>query len=264
MWLFFIQLAVAVPGAVSVVIPDNYHVTLYILAIFGAALLLVWWLLNSLYVSAQSAAQAARRGALLLGGLAQPLSASEILSLRERFTVSAEEAARCENPDYYATKLPPGPGRLAEMIEESALYSGDLQRISARVMLFVMLIFVAGFFVIALLTTPFLERDTNFMVIRIFLATLVFAMSSDVVGAYQKHRTAAREIKDIRTRLSMADRNGYPLPDVLLAMADYNAAVESAPESVPWSYKFYGASLDERWKQYQEDRAEARRQRGAS
>lgn len=131
-------------------------------------------------------------------------------------------------------------------------------------MLFVMLIFVAGFFVIALLTTPFLERDTNFMVIRIFLATLVFAMSSDVVGAYQKHRTAAREIKDIRTRLSMADRNGYPLPDVLLAMADYNAAVESAPESVPWSYKFYGASLDERWKQYQEDRAEARRQRGAS
>lgn len=86
------------PGAVSVVIPDNYHVTLYILAIFGAALLLVWWLLNSLYVSAQSAAQAARRGALLLGGSAQPLSASEILSLRERFTVSAEEAARCETP----------------------------------------------------------------------------------------------------------------------------------------------------------------------
>ncbi|WP_461319747.1 hypothetical protein [Bradyrhizobium barranii] len=214
-WLFFVQLAVAVPGAVSVVIPDNYHVTLYILAIFGAALLLVWWLLSSLYVSAQSAAQAARRGALLLGGLAQPLSPSEILSLRERFTVSAEEAARCENPDYYATKLPPGPGRLAEMIEESALYSGDLQRISARVMLFVMLIFVAGFFVIALLTTPFLERDTNFIVIRLFLATLVFAMSSDMVGAYQKHRTAAREIKDIRTRLSMADRNGYPLPDVL-------------------------------------------------
>jgi len=78
----------------------------------------------------------------LLGGLNQPLSASEIQSLRERFTVSAEEAAKCENSDYYATKLPPGPGRLAEMIEESALYSEHLQRISARAMLFVMMVFV--------------------------------------------------------------------------------------------------------------------------
>ncbi len=141
-WLFIVQLAVAVPAAVSVVIPDDSKVTLYILAIVGAALLLVWWLLNSLYVAAQSAAQAARRGTLLLGGLNQPLSASEIQSLRERFTVSAEEAAKCENSDYYATKLPPGPGRLAEMIEESALYSEHLQRISARAMLFVMMVFV--------------------------------------------------------------------------------------------------------------------------
>jgi len=108
------------------------------------------------------------------------------------------------------------------------------------------------------------ERDTTFLVIRILLAMLVFAMSSDVVGAYHKHLSTARDIKDMRTRLSMADRNGYPLPDVLLAMTDYNGAFESAPESVPWAYKIYGASLDQRWRQYQEDRAAARTQRGAS
>ena len=33
--LFFLQLLVAIPAAVSVVIPDNYHRTLYALAILG-------------------------------------------------------------------------------------------------------------------------------------------------------------------------------------------------------------------------------------
>jgi hypothetical protein len=37
-------------------------------------------------IGSGSAAQAARRAAVLLGGLSQPLSPSEIQSLRERFT----------------------------------------------------------------------------------------------------------------------------------------------------------------------------------
>ena len=67
-WMFVMQLAVAVPGAVSVVVPDDAKVTLYVLAIVGAALLGIWWILSGFYELASSAAQAARRGALLLGG----------------------------------------------------------------------------------------------------------------------------------------------------------------------------------------------------
>jgi hypothetical protein len=83
-WLFFVQLAAAVPAAVSVVIPDQDAVLLYALAILAIVLLIAWWVLNEFYVSANSAAQAARRAALLLGGLNQPLSPSEIQNLRER------------------------------------------------------------------------------------------------------------------------------------------------------------------------------------
>src|SRR5438477_11969902 len=76
-WLFFLQLAAAVPAAVAVLIPDDRHDALYWLAAAGAVLLLVWWLVNGRYTHIRNAAQAARRGALLLGGLNVPLSAGE-------------------------------------------------------------------------------------------------------------------------------------------------------------------------------------------
>jgi hypothetical protein len=41
-------------------------------------------------------------------------------------------------------------------------------------------------------------------------------------------------------------------------MTDYNVAVEGAPESVPGTYFFHAKELDDRWKQYQVDRAAAR------
>ena len=51
-----------------------------------------------------------------------------------------------------------------------------------------------------------------------------------------------------------ADRAGYPLPDVLFAMTDYNAAIEGAPEIVPYAYKLLRKDLDQRWRDYQADR----------
>ncbi len=66
-------------------------------------------------------------------------------------------------------------------------------------------------------------------------------------------------IEDVRRRLVTADRSGYPLPDVLLAMTDYTAAVESAPESVPFAFKFRQKRLNQRWSEYQADREAVRR-----
>lgn len=263
-WLFFVQLFAAVPAAVSVVIPDHEKVLLYGLAISAVVLLVAWWVLNEFYVSAKSAAQAARRGAVLLGGLNQPLSPSEIQSLRERFTVTSELARECEKSDYYATKEPPGPARLAEMVEESALYSEHLQRKSGHVMLGILLLFAVAFLVIALVSIPTIERDTGLVVARVILALMIFVLSADVLGAWRLHRVAAEEIRQIRNRLMVADCAGYPMPDVLLAFVDYNAAVEGCPESVPFVYKLYNEELEQRWIDYQTDRAAARAQwRGA-
>jgi hypothetical protein len=257
-WLLIVQLLAALPAAISVWVPDHDKEVLYVLAILGVLLLFAWWLLNHWYVKARNAAQSARRAALLLGGLNEPLSATEIQSLRERFTVTADEARAQEKADYYATQRQPGPARLAEMLEESAFYSQRLQRTSANVMLFVLLLFVVVFVLIALAATPWLERDTLFLVVRVFLAMMVFAMSADVLGAWRLHSDAAREIKEVRARLMKADGAGYPMPDVLMAFADYNAAVEAAPESVPYAYKWRQKALEEDWATYLADRGNAR------
>ena len=263
-WLFFVQLLAAVPAAVSVVISDQQKVLLYALAISTFVLLVVWWILNEMYASVRSAAQAARRGALLLGGLHQTFSPSEIQSLRDRFTVTSERAQEFEMADYYATNEPHGPSRLAEMIEESAFYSELLQRKSAQVILGILLLFAVLFLVIALVSIPTIDGNTGMLMTRVLLAVMVFVLSADVMGALRQHRGAAEEIKQIRNRLMVADRANYQLPDVLLAYADYNAAVERCPEVVPFVYNLYRKELELRWNDYQNDRADARAEwRGA-
>jgi len=82
-WLFFLQLATAVPAAVAVLIPDHYGDALYWLAVAGAVLLLVWWFVNGRYTRIRNAAQIARRGALLLARRG-PNSARALHSERRR------------------------------------------------------------------------------------------------------------------------------------------------------------------------------------
>lgn len=258
-WLFFVQLCAVLPAAVSIFISDHEAVLLYGLAIAAVVLLIAWWVLNEFfYVSAKSAAQAARRGALLLGGLNQPVSPSEVQSLRQRFTVNPERARACEMADYYATKEPAGYARLAEMIEESALYSEYLQRISGRVMLSILVSFATVFLIILLVSIPTIDPEAGMLAARAILALMVFVLSVDVLGAWRLHVAAAEEIKQIRNRLMVADRGGYPMPDVLLAFVDYNSAVEGAPESVPFIYVCCRKKLEQRWNEYQADRVAER------
>ncbi len=255
-WLFFVQLAIAVPAAASVVITDAFWT--YVLAIVGVALLVIWWALNASYSAARNAAHSARRAALLAGGMPDRFSPSEIMSLKSRLTVSETTAKTFEKDDYYATNQPVGSRRLGEMLEESAFYSADLQRASATAMLVIIGLFATIAAALALTALPLVERDSMLLVVRIGLSILVFVMSSDVLGAYIAHKGAARAIEDIRARLIAADRSGYPQADVLLAMVDYNAAVESAPESVPFAYRFSEKDLNQRWAEYQRDREAAR------
>lgn len=257
-WLFSIKLLAAVPAAISVFVPDHQKALLYGLASASVVLLIAWWALNEVYVSAKSAAHSARRGALLLGGLSQSLSASEVLTLRNRFTVTPDCAQAYEKGGYYATKEPAGPARLAEMIEESALYGEYLHRKSGHAMLAVLLFFAVLFLSVALASIPTVERDTGMVVARLELSLMVFVLSANMLGAWRLHSSAAQEIKQIRSRLMIADRAGYPMPDVLLAFADYNSAVEGCPESVPFINGYYHNALKQRWNDYQAERAAAR------
>ena len=144
------------------------------------------------------------------------------------------------------------------MLEESGFYSEHLQRISANIMGGLLALFAVVFVGIAIAVRAFRWARRRIDDLRLFLAFLAFAMSADVIGAYRAHRSATTEIRNIRHRLMIADAAGYPCADVLVAFADYNAAVEGALESVPFAYKMNAANLDGRWAEYQRDRDEAR------
>ena len=128
-------------------------------------------------------------------------------------------------------------------------------------MLLLLIVFTALFLIIAIVCIPSVDRNTGMIVARVIMALMVFVLSADLIGAWRQHRVGAEEIKQIRNRLMIADSAGYPIADVLLAFIDYNAAIESAPESVPFVYRWYREELEERWRAYQSDRTEARLQR---
>ncbi|TIS37528.1 hypothetical protein [Mesorhizobium sp.] len=247
-WLFFLQLATAVPAAASVLVTDDFWV--YVLAIAGFVLLVLWWRSFVGYQRTRTAAQAARRAALLIGGLGGQLTPDATLTFRRLMTVTEADAARHEKADYFATSLPPGPAKLGEMLEESAFYSAHLQALSASAMLGVLVVFAILFALMAFAALPFTDKATTLTILRIFLAILVFAMSSDVLGAYLTHRNAARDIESVRTRLQLARAGNFPLTDVLLLMGEYNLAVEGAPEGVPYTYSFSENRLNRLWAEY--------------
>lgn len=252
-WLFFLQLLLAVPAALSVVIVDETW--LYVLAILGAVLLVAWWVVSILYEKSREAAQTARRASLLSGAFAETFSAFELSELRQRFTVTEAQAKANENPSYYATQESPGARRLAEMLEESAFFTSELQDFSSKAMGAILVAFVAIAGLVALTVGIDLDRSSSITFVRVALSGFVFAMSSDVLGAFFKHMSASSRAKAIRNRLATLQQRDAPLIDVLLVMTDYNSVVEAAPESVPYAFQLREAKLNARWAEYLADKA---------
>ncbi|MBT1159573.1 hypothetical protein J1C56_28875 [Aminobacter anthyllidis] len=247
-FLFWLQLLVALPGAISVITIDE--TLTYFLTIGAVVLLVIWWLAYSRYQRTRDAAETARRTALLVGGLGYKMSADETLAFRAKMTISEEEAEASIKADYYNTRIPAGPARLAEMLHESAFYTAALQKISAFAMMALFVVLVVAFAAVAFAALPYVEHATALIIMRIFLALMVFWMSTDVLGACLAHRSAAAEIERVKTRLQIARKDNYPLHDVMMIMGDYNAAVGSAPEVVPWAYDLSAPKLNRMWDEY--------------
>ena len=255
--LLAVQFLATVPAALSVIVTDA--TLLYALAIIGPVLLLTWWIARGFYRRARSAAHAARRASLILGGLGQNFSPEEHQRLRQIFTVKESEAKSRTDPNYYATDAGTSPRRLGEMLEESAFYSKEVHRVSGNVMGAVFVAFIALAVLVALAGVPYADRLTAILFIKVVLAITVFFLSSDVLGAMTEHREAYRIAEGVQSRMAAAHAKNFPPGDVLLAMVDYNNAMEGAPEAVPGVFRSLERRLNERWAEYKRDRDETRR-----
>lgn len=249
---FLMGILVSIPAVASILIDEPSQ--LYLLAILNFATLTTWLSVNYWYQNIQGAAHSARRAALILNGLGEGFSPVISRQLRESFTVTDARASEFEHRGYYSSALPHGPERLAELLEESAYFSSRLHQISAHIMLAIMVFFVTIFCVIALIAVPTASNEIAMIGVQIFLAATLFILSSDVLGAWIAHKRCARSTAEVSRLVEVVGSDDISATDVLLILESYTSAIESAPEIVPFVYRFCGSSISTRWREYMADK----------
>ncbi|RYY25867.1 MAG: GrpB family protein [Sphingomonadales bacterium] len=246
------QLAVAIVTAISVYSDNN--TTQLNFALAGFLLAALWLALTRKQRAHRAAGDQARRVVLLASGLGEHFSAEQRLRVFDGFKVSIADRALVREEEHFASRAPPGYRRLAELIEESAYWTRDLQQASAtwlQTTLLIAALAIAGLLWAGILT---LSADQGVSFARVAVALLVFLLSSDLIGAIFAHREAAATIAVILQRVETAAARDFPQADILLLMSDYNAAVESAPFALPFVYWFRSAELTRRWRNYLENK----------
>ena len=247
-WMVSIQLTVTFVGALSILIaPERL---LYYLAMAGAAMTILWWLLKRYYDGMRDAAQAARRAGLVANGLGG-ISPATLRDLQLRFRVSEEEAQAHLNPEYYETKASTGWNRLGEMLEESAFYTARLQEDSATVIRWFIGLSLAICAVAVLFILGKADDTLELNVARIALSFVLFILTGDVLGSLWLHESASRKAQSVCQRLAASQSSTN---DIILCLLDYDAAVESAPEVLPFIYNLRRTKLDKLWRSYQDGR----------
>lgn len=246
------QLGVAVVAAVSVY-SDNNVIQLNF-ALVGFLLAALWLALAHKQRSHRAAGDQARRVILLASGLGERISAEQRLRVFDGFSVSIEGKPLVREEDHFASREAPGYRRLAELIEESAYWTRDLQRSSAawirNVVVGTALLIGCALWT-GLLALP---TDASVSLARVLVAALVFLVSSDVLSSIFAYREAAAAIGVILQRVETAAARDYPSSDILLLMSDYNAIVESAPFALPGVFRWRNAGLTRRWRNYLEQK----------
>jgi ABC-type multidrug transport system fused ATPase/permease subunit len=222
-----VQLAIGLLGVITVFVTDDR--ALYIAAIVGVVLAAWWlWLTNEL-AETRSHAERIRRATMIAGGLGLTLDGVEMFELENDGRASKAEAKRLNDPNYFASKSPPGVQRLVEMLEESAIWTANLTKIAAREAWIVFGLSIALPLLAILCALAFATTNQVQIVSRVLFAMLVVLLSVDFLGAAISFSRARGETLRVIDKLQRLKTPGASLEAFILLFADYNAAVEEAP-----------------------------------
>ncbi len=162
-------------------------------------------------------------------------------------SASAAQARSQEDRNYFQSAAPPGPQRLAEMLEESAFWTLALQRASAKFMwmfcVFLIILCIAAIFAIV----PHASGDQAMIYTRVICAVLIFIVSTDMVGAARGYTDTAHTLDRLLLRFESIKRAGFPEPDMFMFLSNYNATVEHTPLTLPFIYKMKRNKLNSVW-----------------
>lgn len=251
-YLMIIQFLIAAVAATSAYINENK--TLFGLAILGFILIILWFYINQSQQKHRSAGDHARRAVLLISGLDLKPSPSQLLQITSLFKVEITSINSRREEEHFLSREEPSYKRLIEMIEESSYWTSYLQKVSSKVMIFIITILAAITFCIFGAAIVSFQSDSLITLSRAIIAIMLFVISSDVLGLLIGYKNSASAIDDIFKRVEVASIKGYSKSDALLLMSDYNAIIEKAPSTLPFVYKFIHVSLNRRWQTYIEEK----------
>jgi hypothetical protein len=242
-----LQAAVAVLSAASQFLPNN---GLSALATVASLLMvgLAFWLIHR---SRQRRAlgEKARRATLLVDGLGLKLSATELRRFAALSREPPDELAKWNDPAYYDASDPPSVQRAAAMLEESAFWSVHLFRASAERMQIWSLASGISVLVCLLLALSLLPAGANSSAVRLFSTLTSSWVFFETLGRVIQYHSAANEAEDVLQHLLRIRQSGYPKDDFLLALVNYNSAVEGAPMMAPGVYKANRDRLNKIWRE---------------
>ena len=249
-WMMRIQLLVAVGAAISVY--PNGGGALLVIALLGFTLLGIWLFLNQSQQKHRAAGDQARRAVLFMSGLNRRPSLEEQQRILKNFLLPISDATLSLEESRFASREFPSYKRLAELIEESAFWTGDLYHASAgrmSILLWTSLLIGFAVSVIAIIYAP---QDDLISLNRALIAVMVFFVSSDVLGLFFSYKQSAISLDEIFHRVELASLRGYLEADILLLASDYNAVIDNAPSPLPSLILSRSKKLGQRWSVYKE------------
>ena len=207
-----------------------------------------FWLMH-LSRERRSLAEKARRVTVLVDGLGFRLSPSELRNFEGLTGATDEELSQWTATDFFATHQAHGVKRAVEIAEENSFWSFHLYRASADWAKVVLI--VVGVVLIACLLlsfSPWLSR-TSPVPVEIFATTVSSLVLIEILARCIHYSRAAVEMDKIYQRLGHIRETGYSKDDLILALMDYNAVVESAPMMAPGAHARNCDRLNALWKQ---------------
>lgn len=191
-----------------------------------------------------------RRATLLAKGLGHELSAHKYRSIETTFDGDRERAAARADANYCASSLPPGEDRLIENLYESAFWSADLYRHSARLAWACFCVLAIAALLVTATTLPFLSGDPAIIVSRSVLLLTTILVSREVFGDAVAYSMAHEEVRHVLERLEALKGKPDKVADLMLILGDYNAAVEAAPMPQAGVYHRRHKAITKAWQDH--------------
>ncbi|MBA3999381.1 GrpB family protein [Brevundimonas sp.] len=243
------QLTLTLLAAASIWVDDG--ALLAVIGAFGflSAASMLWF--NHLYRSHRSAGEQVRRLLQIVYGLGWPVANTALVCSECR--ASTKKLSTLTLKDYFATRAANGQQKLAEMVEESAFFTGRLHEWSGSIMWLVTVVPALAVFVGWAVWGWRQTGDVQIVAVRVILTFSAFLLTSGATAAALSHRRAAAVMLEIRQRLLASRGKALGRGRVVQLMTDYNAAVESAPLPTPYLYKALAGGLNRAWAKYKKD-----------